>query len=83
MTASVQRGVFGGTGCVRTLLLRLERGSAELKPVDPHPPGTLDYLFVITGRLRTGPVGEPVDLAAGDFDRFPGDVAHSFVSLSD
>ena len=38
---------------------------------------------MITGRLRTGPLSEPVDLAAGDFVRFPGDVAHRYVCLSD
>jgi hypothetical protein len=30
-----------------------------------------------------GPVNEPVDLVAGDFVRFPGDVAHRYVCLSD
>jgi hypothetical protein len=72
-----------GSGYVRTLVLRLERGSADPKAVDPYPPGTLHHLFVITGRLRTGPLSEPVDVAAGDFVRFPGDVAHHYVCLSD
>jgi transcriptional regulator with XRE-family HTH domain len=72
-----------GSGYVRTLLLRLERSNAEPTVIDPHPPGTLHHLFVITGRLRTGPLSEPVDLAAGDFVRFPGDVAHRYVCLSD
>ena len=27
-----------------------------------------------------GPVNEPVDLVAGDFVRFPGDVAHRYVA---
>ncbi|WP_442929095.1 helix-turn-helix domain-containing protein [Mycobacterium sp. MS1601] len=72
-----------GSGYVRTLVLQLERGSAEPTPVDPYPPGTLHHLFLVTGRLRAGPLSEPVDLAAGDFVRFPGDVAHRFVCLSD
>jgi transcriptional regulator with XRE-family HTH domain len=72
-----------GSGYVRTLVLRLERGGAEPTVIDPHPPGTLHHLFVITGRLRTGPLSEPVDLAAGDFVRFPGDVAHRYACLSD
>src|ERR1700741_1789745 len=72
-----------GSGYVRTLLLRLERGSAEPTVIDPHPPGTLHHLFVITGRLRTGPLSEQVDLAAGDLVRFPGAVAHLCVCLSD
>ena len=72
-----------GSGYVRTFLLRLERGSVEPSVVEQQPPGTLHHLFVITGRLRIGPVSEPVDLAAGDFVRFPGDVAHRYVCLSD
>jgi quercetin dioxygenase-like cupin family protein len=38
---------------------------------------------VITGKLRTGPITDPVDLAAGDFARFPGDVPHRHICLSD
>ncbi|WP_313896892.1 XRE family transcriptional regulator [Streptomyces sp. GC420] len=72
-----------GSGYVRTLLLRLERGRRESEAVDPHAPGTLHHLYVITGKLRTGPLNEPVDLAAGDFARFPGDVPHRMVCLGE
>ncbi|WP_158839955.1 helix-turn-helix domain-containing protein [Saccharothrix deserti] len=72
-----------GSGYVRTLVLRLERNGPEPKPIDPHPVGTLHHLYVITGKLRTGPLSEPVDLAAGDFVRFPGDIPHRHVCLSD
>ncbi|MFF9035833.1 hypothetical protein ACF090_10205 [Streptomyces sp. NPDC014892] len=40
----------------------------------PHAARTLHHICVITGKLRTGPLDEPVDLAAGDFVRLPGDV---------
>jgi quercetin dioxygenase-like cupin family protein len=43
----------------------------------------LHHIYVITGKLRTGPVSEPVDLAAGDFVRFPGDIPHRHACLSD
>jgi len=72
-----------GSGYVRTLVLRLERSRKEPKVVDPHPSGTLHHLYVITGKLRTGPLSEPVDLASGDFVRFPGDVPHRHVCLSE
>jgi transcriptional regulator with XRE-family HTH domain len=72
-----------GSGYVRTLVLRLERGGTRPEPVTPHAAGTLHHLYVITGKLRTGPLAEPVDLAAGDFARFPGDVPHRHVCLSD
>jgi transcriptional regulator with XRE-family HTH domain len=72
-----------GSGYVRTLVLRLERSRKEPKVVDPHLSGTLHHLYVITGKLRTGPLSEPVDLASGDFVRFPGDVPHRHVCLSE
>jgi len=71
-----------GSGYVRTLMLRLERGGSN-ETVAPHSAGTLHHIYVITGKLRTGPLNEPVDLAAGDFVRFPGDVPHSHICLSD
>jgi transcriptional regulator with XRE-family HTH domain len=72
-----------GSGYVRTLVLRLERGGGAPEAVGAHAPGTLHHLYVITGKLRTGPLSEPVDLAAGDFVRFPGDVPHRHVCLSE
>jgi transcriptional regulator with XRE-family HTH domain len=72
-----------GSGYVRTLVLRLSRHGKEPELVEPHPTGTLHHLYVITGKLRTGPVSEPVNLAAGDFVRFPGDTQHRHTPLSD
>jgi transcriptional regulator with XRE-family HTH domain len=72
-----------GSGYVRTLLLRLERTGTTPVIVDAHPAGTLHHIYVITGRLRTGPTSDPVDLSAGDFVRFPGDIEHQHVSLTD
>ena len=72
-----------GSGYVRTLVFRLERGTEPPETIAPHAAGTLHHLYVITGKLRTGPVNEPVDLSAGDFVRFPGDVPHHHVCLSD
>jgi hypothetical protein len=50
---------------VRTLVLRLTRATREPAVIEPHAPGTLHHLYVITGRLRTGPVNNPVELSAG------------------
>jgi transcriptional regulator with XRE-family HTH domain len=72
-----------GSGYVRTVLLRLERTGEDSAVIEPHQPGTLHHLYVITGKLRTGPVADPVDLSAGDFVRFPGDVPHRYLCLSD
>ncbi|MFD6822012.1 helix-turn-helix domain-containing protein [Streptomyces sp. NPDC060085] len=72
-----------GSGNVRTLILRLERDRAQPDSVAPHAAGTLHHIYVITGKLRTGPLTEAVDLAAGDFARFPGDVPHRHMCLSE
>ncbi|WP_433634880.1 helix-turn-helix domain-containing protein [Nocardia sp. CA-120079] len=72
-----------GSGYVRTLLLRLERAGGHPEPIEPHAPGTLHHIYVITGKLRTGPLNDPVDLAAGDFVRFPGDVPHRHICMSE
>jgi len=72
-----------GSGYVRTLVLRLERSADCPEPIPAHGPGALHHVYVITGKLRTGPLTEPVDLAAGDFARFPADVPHGHVCLSD
>jgi transcriptional regulator with XRE-family HTH domain len=72
-----------GSGSVRTLVLTLERVGREPQVIDPHPSGTLHHLYVITGKVRAGPVSEPIDLVAGDFARFPGDTPHLLACLSD
>jgi transcriptional regulator with XRE-family HTH domain len=72
-----------GSGYVRTLVLTLERVGRQPQVIDPHPSGTLHHLYVITGKVRAGPVSEPIDLVAGDFARFPGDTPHLLACLSD
>ena len=72
-----------GSGYVRTLVLRLHRSATETHVIHPHQPGTLHHVFVVSGKLRTGPVADPVDLGAGDFVRFPGDTPHRYVCLSE
>jgi len=70
-----------GFGYVRTSILRLEKGQ-EGPAGDVQAPGALLHLFVIRGRLRTGPLRDPVDLGAGDFARFPADVPYRHVCLA-
>jgi transcriptional regulator with XRE-family HTH domain len=47
----------------------------------PHGRGVVEHVFVVKGKLRTGPTGEPVDLARGDFARFPGDQDHVYEAI--
>ena len=71
-----------GSGYVRTFLQRLAKGD-DSGEILPHTMGTLHHLFVISGRVRVGPLTEPVELTAGDFAMFPGDIPHRQVCLSD
>jgi transcriptional regulator with XRE-family HTH domain len=48
-----------------------------------HLPGTQELVICVSGRLRVGPVGEQVDLAAGDAAWFAADGEHHYVALSD
>lgn len=59
----------------------LTAGSA--RSADPHPMGTVEHVFVASGKVRTGPLDEAETLEEGDYFRFPGDVAHSYEALSE
>jgi transcriptional regulator with XRE-family HTH domain len=72
-----------GSGYVRTLTVRLQQAGGEPHVIDPHSAGTLHHLYIIAGRVRAGPVNEPVELTAGDFVRFPGDTQHLLSCLSE
>jgi len=47
----------------------------------PHAPGTVEHVILGTGRAMVGPEGEAVELAAGDYVRYPGDAFHVFDAL--
>lgn len=48
---------------------------------DAHTAGTIEHLFLISGRLLAGPVGETVELDAGDYARYPADRPHVYEAL--
>ncbi|MBE2997517.1 helix-turn-helix domain-containing protein [Nocardiopsis sp. HNM0947] len=68
-----------GSGMIENYLLRVETGQEII--IEPHPPGTLEHLYVIEGPVQVGPADEPIDLAPGDFARYPGDRTHVFRTL--
>ncbi|GLZ11996.1 DNA-binding protein [Actinomadura sp. NBRC 104425] len=68
-----------GSGVIENYLLRIAPGSSETSL--PHPVGTLEHLYVISGRVRVGPVDLAMELSAGDFVRYPGDRPHVYESL--
>lgn len=72
-----------GSGVIENYLVRVSRSQGMDKPSDPHPVGTLEHLYVIRGRVRVGPADAPVELATGDFVRYPGDRPHVYESLDE
>jgi transcriptional regulator with XRE-family HTH domain len=44
----------------------------------PHMPGTIEHVILGVGHVLAGPEGEAVELAPGDYLRYPGDVPHIF-----
>jgi len=71
-----------GSGYVQTLLVKMSRAD-DSGEIEAHPPGTLHHVYVISGKVRIGPLSDLVELAAGDFARFPGDALHRQVCVSE
>jgi transcriptional regulator with XRE-family HTH domain len=72
-----------GFGYVRTSLIRHARTGDVPLPHRGHRPGTLHHAYVMSGNLSIGPVGEQVSVSRGDFVRFPGDVPHQTLVMSE
>jgi transcriptional regulator with XRE-family HTH domain len=72
-----------GFGYVRTSLIRHARTEDVPLLHRGHRPGTLHHAYVMSGDLSIGPVGEQVSVSRGDFVRFPGDVPHQTLVLSE
>ena len=70
----------GSTHARRDLyVMELEPGGS--RQADAHLPGSIEHLVVAAGRLRVGPEHEEIDLRAGDYVTFPGDVPHRYQAL--
>lgn len=48
---------------------------------DPHLPGVLEHVVLVSGRALVGVTREPVELGPGDYTTYPGDVPHLFRAL--
>ncbi|MEU2777635.1 XRE family transcriptional regulator [Streptomyces sp. NPDC007162] len=73
-----------GSGVIENYVVRISLSSGgPREPSEPHPVGTLEHLFVISGRVRVGPADSPLELGEGDFARYPGDRPHVYESLVD
>ena len=61
-------------------VIELEPG--KVRHADAHIPGSVEHLVVGAGRIRTGPVEQPVELGPGDYASFAGDLPHSYEALA-
>jgi transcriptional regulator with XRE-family HTH domain len=70
---------FAPRGLVEVYDVRYEEG--DRIDFDAHEPGFVERVLVHEGRLRVGPVDEPVELDPGDFAAFPADQPHAYEAL--
>ncbi|MGV2901941.1 helix-turn-helix domain-containing protein [Microbacterium sp. AGC62] len=57
-------------------LIQAEPGDARRS--DPHHPGTIEHVILVSGQALIGPVDEPVLLNPGDYLTYAGDAPHIF-----
>jgi transcriptional regulator with XRE-family HTH domain len=62
-------------------LVRAEPGSPRRS--QPHPPGTIEHVVLMSGSAWAGPAEEPVLLSPGDYLRYPGDAPHVFEATAE
>jgi quercetin dioxygenase-like cupin family protein len=60
-------------------VIELEPGS--VRHAQPHISGSVEHLIVAAGRMITGPEEATIELAAGDYAAFRGDIAHRYEAL--
>jgi transcriptional regulator with XRE-family HTH domain len=60
-------------------LITAEPGPA--RESDPHMPGVVEHVVLVSGHARLGITQEPVELAPGDYVAYPGDIEHIFQAL--
>jgi transcriptional regulator with XRE-family HTH domain len=65
----------------RTELFELDFPAAIDHEGTPHLPGTEELVLCAAGRMAVGPVGEEVELGAGDAVVFEADVPHRYRAL--
>ncbi len=56
--------------------------AGPVRRADAHPAGTIEHVFLSSGKLRVGPRGDTEVLHPGDYFRYPGDVPHEYEALS-
>jgi transcriptional regulator with XRE-family HTH domain len=77
----VAKLLAAGAPHVRRDLYVMELEPGKSRSAAAHIPGSVEHIVVGTGRIRTGPAGELVELGPGDYVTFPGDVPHHYEAL--
>jgi transcriptional regulator with XRE-family HTH domain len=70
-----------GSAHARRDLYLMELEPGETRAAEPHLPGSIEHVVVAAGRMKAGPDDEVVELTAGDYVTFPGDVEHRYEAL--
>jgi transcriptional regulator with XRE-family HTH domain len=73
--------VSAGASRARRDIYVVEVEAGAERHADAHLPGTVEHMVVAAGRIRTGPADAPVELSAGDYVAFPGDIPHYYAAL--
>ncbi|MGH3437594.1 MAG: helix-turn-helix domain-containing protein [Sciscionella sp.] len=60
-------------------LVQAQPGSARTS--EPHMPGVVEHVVLMTGSAVVGTTDEPVKLRPGDYIGYPGDLTHIFEAL--
>jgi transcriptional regulator with XRE-family HTH domain len=55
--------------------------AGETRLAQPHPFGVEERLHIVAGRVRVGPVSDPVELGPGDYAVYSGAVPHLYEAL--
>lgn len=66
-------------GPLEIYVLELAPGSTHR--AEPHIRGTVEHLYVVSGKMRCGPAGAEVEIGSGDLATFPADQPHSYEAL--
>ncbi|MTI10677.1 helix-turn-helix domain-containing protein [Curvivirga aplysinae] len=64
-------------------IYRIHAQKGEIRDATAHPTGTIEHALVASGCMRIGPSQMQEELNAGDYYRYPGDIAHSYECLSE
>jgi transcriptional regulator with XRE-family HTH domain len=62
-------------------IYRIDAEPGRARRSDPHMPGVVEHVLLMTGRARVGLTDDPVELGPGDYLVYPGDLPHLFEAL--